>query len=339
MPTAPAPAGRWLAGVTPGRAVRGEGSGAGVALYRGMNTTRLASGALASASLLMLSIGGAPGTPDEKKPALKRMEPARDRAEDAGGGGQRRFPDSVVYLDGVPVSVLRFGELPPTLEPVWKTLASGKVVPRFRFAEYLERLGVDLARVTEVHLYGGRGRVARVKGKDLVRARETLIFSFTQQVKGKPRMHWTPGIVNDAIDGVGNIAVYVEKAPPAWDDEQWRLEIDGKPVKGVPYATGDARGGARVYLDGRLVGTIKRNMLPSGGDRALLPFLRTLGVTANIEAAELVANEKRVKRLDAAALASASFDGIPQSGGRILVYGDVSGTEASAILLRSGSEK
>ncbi len=84
-------------------------------------------------------------------------------------GGMERFKDPGVYIDGKPASVLRFGELPHTLKPVWieeraaAPFKKGDKGPRhlivksrrYRFSEYFQSLGVDLDKVKELHMYGG----------------------------------------------------------------------------------------------------------------------------------------------------------------------------------------
>ena len=91
-------------------------------------------------------------------------------------GGMERFKDPGVYIDGVPTSVLRFGELPITLKPVWieeraaVAFKKGDEGPRFRitktrryrFSDYFRELGVDLEKIKELHIYGGNQKAAAV---------------------------------------------------------------------------------------------------------------------------------------------------------------------------------
>ncbi|MFO0550595.1 MAG: hypothetical protein U0271_19530 [Polyangiaceae bacterium] len=189
---------------------------------------------------------------------------------DGSGGGQRgkRFGDAPVYIDGQPVGILRYLELPERLVPHDHELLDGRKVPRFRLVEYLEAVGVDLTTVNEVHLVGGRNRTSILKGAALRAHRTDLTFSFTKETGGKARVHW-PGSgieVNTTIDTIVSLSVYVKKAPPRYDPESHKLfYADGSVVEGIPYASPEASlRGTRVYVDSRLVGAVKRKRIVDG---------------------------------------------------------------------------
>ena len=88
-----------------------------------------------------------------------------------GGGGKgppKRLKAPIVHLDGVPIGVMRFGELPPTLATTWLPVEGlDKPVRRFKLVDYFKALGVDVKKLRAAHLYSGRGRVAVITGDDL----------------------------------------------------------------------------------------------------------------------------------------------------------------------------
>jgi hypothetical protein len=181
--------------------------------------------------------------------------------------GKPRFGECAVYVDGRPVAVLTYGELPPTL-PVHliKLEDDGGTVRRFLMAEYLDALGIDVRKIRQVHLYGGQSRIAILDGGELRRYARKFYFSFTRQTTGKPQMH-SPGKdfkISDYVDTITTITVYIDKKPPRFSNEvQSLVDDDGREIDGVPYAKAEMRGGTRVYLDAHLVSNIKRNLLSS----------------------------------------------------------------------------
>src|SRR5262249_34499508 len=126
--------------------------------------------------------------------------------------------------------------------------------------------GVDVRRVRELHLYGGQSRIAIVKGDELRRFARRFFFSFTRNVTGKPFMRPVgKGFhITDYIDTFSTVAVYVDKVPPRWSEEDQSLIDDqGRDIEGIPYVKAEMRGGVRVYVDAHLVANIKRNLLSS----------------------------------------------------------------------------
>jgi hypothetical protein len=209
-------------------------------------------------------------------------------------------------------------ELPANLPTRWKTLEDGRQVRRFQVAEYLETLGIDLATIKHLHIYGGRGRISIVSGEELRRVRDTLLFSFTQGDRGKPRMHFpSDGMqVNTQIDIIQNIAVYVHKASPRYHDKYHTLSFeDGQPIKGIPYMVGERPGGTRVYVDGALRTAVKRKFLPerivepgsteAGTSRFIVrSYLASIGIEpASIHTMELLGASEVITRLTGKQLA------------------------------------
>lgn len=275
--------------------------------------------------------------------------------------GTGRFRDPGVYVDGEHVGSIYYGELPSTLAPVWLDsmesldFAPGQKGPterlekvrRYRIAEYLQAVGVKLEAINEVHLYGGGGAGIVLRGKDLVRARDKLLFGFGQDTGGKPLLYVPSGLkVNTSFDQVHAIAVYIKRKPPRFDEQEGEFYLDGKLVDGIPYFGVPQRGGVRVYRDDRLAGIIKRNKLAGGeglseqvGDELrwkLLPVLRHLGIkTDDLARAHLVYDERQQPPLDKQALATAYFQASPQKSGQMLFGAGKQPTEA--ILLFSSS--
>ncbi len=236
-----------------------------------------------------------------------------------GGGGakKKRFGQSPLYVDGVPIAVVAYGELPAWLPTRPIKLGDGREVIRFHLAEYFEALDIPVARIREVHMYGGRGRVAIMSGDEIRRLKNDLAFSFTEGDNGKMRMHWDPRLqVSDTIDKVQAVAIYIDKKPPVWDRAKWGLVDDeGIEIEGIPYAGQPMKGGVRIYLDGRIAHDIKRNKT---FDRGIDPhmmvdgipyflffdYLGKVGVDAShVVAMELLEKNSIVRRVEGAELA------------------------------------
>ena len=181
------------------------------------------------------------------------------------GQGQGKRGDINVYVDGKPVAITRFGELPPGLKAYSRDwVLGGKTAARFfRVSEYLTALGIDLAKVRAVQFHGSWGRVASVDGDELLKNKERLLFDFTGESYGKPRMRWsTVGLrVPTSIDIFQAITVYVDKTAPAYDPASQTMVLNGEVVDGPPYVTEEFPHGTRVYVDGKLVGAVKRRQL------------------------------------------------------------------------------
>jgi hypothetical protein len=231
-----------------------------------------------------------------------------------GGGGKKRFGDSSAYVDGVPLGVLRYFELPPRLEPFPYPLANGRNAERYRVAEYLVAVGVDLAKVQAVHFVGGRNRTAIVRGEELRKQQKVLAFSFTRETAGKARMHWPPGIdTNTTIDAIVHLLVYVAKAPPSYDPKKKAFfDEKGARFEGVPYSDPAQQiRGTRVYLDGRFAGSVKRKRItdevlsasytPANPLYSLEKYLASLGAEpAKAAALVVVQGDSVTLRLDRA---------------------------------------
>ncbi len=291
-------------------------------------------------------------TGDLTPPPVDRDELGADDEGDGdgeggdGGGGQRggggakkkRFGQSPLYVDGKPVAVVAYGELPAWLPTRPVKLNDGREAIRFRLAEYFEALGIPLAKIRQVHLYGGRGRIAIIPGKEIRRVKNELLFSFTEGDNGKMRMHWDPKLeVSDTIDKVQAVAIYLDKKPPSWDRAKWGLvDDDGVKIEGIPFVEHPLKGGVRFYLDGRIAHHLKRNrtferkvephMMVDGIPYFLLfDYLEEMGVhTRGVVAVELLDKNSVVRRIEGAELAreraTLEFSAPPAMSGQVMVH-------------------
>ena len=175
---------------------------------------------------------------------------------------QPRLGEAAVYIDGKPVGVLRKQELPAKLPAHVVPVGSGYESTLYSLTEYVIALGGDPRKVRAAHLYGG-SRMVVVDQAEFARIGSRIMFSFVGGDRGKPRIDFPPVKlnVNTTIDMLSGIAFYVDKAPPTLVDGELVMP-DGTKVTGkVPYAPEEQGNGTRVYVDGQLVGTVKRKKL------------------------------------------------------------------------------
>lgn len=218
------------------------------------------------------------------------------------GKGRERWRGGGVYLDGVPIGMLRHGELPAGLEPIWETqrrrlpFRAGEPiryaetrVPRYRIVDYLRAVGVELDTIVEVHLHGGRDSAIVLTRDDLRRRPGDFLFKFAGDTFGKP-IPIVRGL-RTSFDDLQAMTIYSKRKPPRLTAKQ-TLELDGMPVHGIPYFGEPLRQGVRVYVDDRLVTVLKRNQL--GGSTRLADLLSRVGVaTEALARVDLVYEEAR----------------------------------------------
>lgn len=260
------------------------------------------------------------------------------------GRGIAKFKDPGVYVDGVPVGMLKFGELPVPLKPTWyveKAAVSHRASdpgPRFkmvkqrryRFRDYFRALGININRIRSVHLYGGSKRaVAITITGQTFRNKKNFTFRFGHTTWGKPIPACPPNFADgNCPDNIRAVAVYIKRKPPKRQGGSFFL--DGKRVAGIPYFGEPLRGGVRVYLDGPLVTTIKRRKLAGATVVApdgtvawkFFPFLKSKGVdTTRIKEAWVIHDHRRRQRLSREQLVNATFVANSQRRG-IILFGD-----------------
>lgn len=193
--------------------------------------------------------------------------------------GMSRWKDVGVYLDGKPIGFMTFGELPIGLKPLWvkdqvsaeKPPGSGPEFPGwrwaqqrfYRFSDYLKALGVPLAKVKQIHVYGAKfSETVVATGKDLLSKKaDEFRFRFGGNTFGKA----IPRVQNDfgngkSPDKIASVMIYIDKKPPTLVRNEG-LYLDGVLQEGVPYYGEPVRGGVRVYIDDRLAAIIKRQDL------------------------------------------------------------------------------
>ncbi len=273
--------------------------------------------------------------------------------------GMARWKDVGVYLDGKPLGFLTFGELPITLQPTWvKDKVSQDKPPGcpecpswkwskqryYKFTDYLKALGIPPRTIKVMHVYGPRlSQSVVVTGKDLLtKQADQFMFRFGMDVAGKP-LPWVPeGFGNGKTpDKIAGVMIYIHrKAPTVTRDG---IELDGKPVTGVPYYGEPLRGGIRIYLDDKLATIIKRQELdpkqatqsPTGDlEWSFGEFLKSKGVDASkVVEGWVIRDERRSEVIPFADLAKMKFSASSQAKGGVLL-GDKK-VRANAIALHT----
>lgn len=300
-------------------------------------------------SLALLAPLACKGGSDAKQSATKTSEPAPVVEAPVvetktHSSGMDRFKDPGVYVDGVPAGVLRFGELPTSIRPVW--VKENAAVPfnagddgpryreveqrRYKFSDYFAALGVDLSKVKELHIYGGNQYAAAVviPGKNL--DMEGFLFRFGGSIWGKPLPACPPDVGDGKCpDQIGSLALYVEKEPPRRDGGYFYFGDER--IEGIPYFGEPLRGGVRVYFDGPLVTTVKRNKLRAAKleplattadseTYKLIDFLKSQDIdTDTIEEVWLIQYERHVEKLSREQLLEVKFIASQGESGEILV--------------------
>jgi hypothetical protein len=223
--------------------------------------------------------------------------------------------DAPVYVDGVQMAVLRFGEM-----PAMKAIPLEGGGTRYRLVDYLTGIGVSLDAVKSVHLHGNSDRIASVEGTELRKEKDRFVFSFISGDTGTPLQKWdTEQLKNPfVIHEIRRVTVYVKKPVPAIHPQrQCHVSADGDCTDAIPYATGEIAKGTRVYVDGKMVGFVKRRQMGEAVAAADLPdgehsysvvkLLAQMGVEpTSIKTTELMAGDEVVARASGADLLASS---------------------------------
>jgi hypothetical protein len=265
-----------------------------------------------------------------------------------GGGegtGGNRWKDIGVYVDGRPVGVVSFGELPIGLKPTWIVeehsieFEAGYQGPRtrksyarrYRFVDYLKAVGVDVPKVKEIQVLGPKETAVIIaSGKELRSSKgQNFMFRFGGSVGGKAIPVVPDGFGNGVMpDKMSCVMVYIDKKPPTLLPDEG-LALDGKVVDGVPYYGEPMRGGVRVYVDDRLSVALKPQALDespaeTGADGTkhwkLASVLKQNGIDlTKIVEAWGIADERRKHKFTRAELDTLTFTLNPQQKNEILV--------------------
>jgi hypothetical protein len=272
-------------------------------------------------------------------------QPVRGGEGGGGGGGDGdgrsrgsrgdRWRSPGVYVDGEPIAILSFGELPIALEPVWLTdQVSGEKKPgeeapahreakfrAYRFTELLKALKVKLPKVRELHVYGPKPTDSIVvTGAELRRRGRDFLFRFSGEVEGKPIPIVPPRFGNGrSPDRINAVLIYVDKKPPRLVRNEG-FELDGRIITDIPYHGEPLSGGVRVYLNDRLVMVIKRRNLEGGPRFSLVSQLESHGIdTQRIAEAWAIHRDRRVQRFTPAQLEALSFRMVEGAQGQLLL--------------------
>jgi hypothetical protein len=291
--------------------------------------------------------------------AIRGGSDDEDEVNPKKAAGAKKWRDTGVYLDGRPIANLSFGELPIALKPVFiEERVSSPIEPghkgpgftiikqrQYRFTDYLKSLGVDLAKVKELHVYGPKFTDSVVVGgAELRKKGKSFMFRFGSDVQGKALPVVPDNFGNDrSPDKITAVMIYVEKTPPKliWNEG---FQLDGHTITNVPYYGDPMRGGVRVYKDDRYALSIKRPLLRETEPAATLPDgTPSYKLYALLEANEVdmskvaeawvVHHERRTEKLTRDELAKLTFVIGPKGQNEILL-GDKK-IPANAIALHS----
>lgn len=248
-----------------------------------------------------------------------KAAPAKAEAPAAGGDGKldpndpkhgtRKLIglDTPVYVDGVQVAVFRAGELPP-LTPI-ELEGGGK---RYKIYDYLKGIGVAPESIKSVHLHGNGDRIGSLEGSELRKEPDRFQFSFVSGDTGTPLRKWdTDGLKNEfVIHEIRRMTVYVKKPSPAIHPQrQCHVGADGDCSEAIPYSDGQVAKGTRIYLDGKMVGFVKRRQVtdammvgpaasdPSETKYSVAKLIAGMGVDPNsVKTVELLAGDDVIAR-------------------------------------------
>lgn len=273
-------------------------------------------GALASSALAFSQKASAPVA----KPATKAVpkvvtiqdEPGAKLDPNDPKHGTRKLMnlDAPVYVDGVQVGVLRYGDL--TIQPSGML---GERTPLYRVYDYVKSLGVKPESMKSIHFHANNDRIASIEGSELVKEKDRFQFKFADETTGCALQRWdTEGLKNEFVGHeFRRVTIYVNKpAPEIHPQRRCHLAADGECMEGIPYAQGDAVKGTRVYVDGKMVGFVKRRQLGESlvlGDTAegehkfsVAKLVAGFGVDlGDVKSVELVAGDDVIGRADAIA--------------------------------------
>lgn len=216
--------------------------------------------------------------------------------------------DAPVYVDGVQTAVLRYGDL--VIKPF--AILEGET-PSFSVYDYVKSIGLSPESIKSIHFHGNSDRIASIEGTELAKQKDRFTFTFSSATTGAPIQRWdTEGLKNEfVVHELRKVSIFVKKAPIAiHPQKRCHLDAQNKCTDAMPYAEKDAVHGTRVFVDGKMVGFVKRRQIQDSvlagklenGDQKynLAKFVESLGVTSDgIKSVELVAGDDVVGRASA----------------------------------------
>ncbi|MFO0742551.1 MAG: hypothetical protein U0270_42150 [Labilithrix sp.] len=214
--------------------------------------------------------------------------------------------DAPVYVDGAQAGVFRAGEL---MVPS-RTTESGDI--RWNLHDYLASIGVDMAALKSVHMYGNGDRIASLEGSEIRKDKSRFEVAFSSGDTGSPVARWTvEGLKNEfMVHEIRRIAVYVKKAPASINmTKQCHTSADGDCTAEIPYSDGVVAKGTRIYVDGKMVGFVKRRQVtdamivgapaadPSNNKYAVAKLLSAMNVDlTSVKTIEVMAGDDVIAR-------------------------------------------
>jgi hypothetical protein len=291
----------------------------------------------AVAAMALLAPGCSKKAPEPTTPAVDTAAATAAPAAPAASvvvHGTRRLahPDVPVFVDGAQVGVLRYGELPPSVKATLKPGDELKDERYYRFHEYLKAVGVSLDQVKAVHFAGKGSRIMSVEGSELRADKNKFLFDFSFKETGMPREAWDQtGLKSTTwIDYMSAVYVFAKREVPKVDPDHhcYWLEANAACDEAAPYAEGAVAKGTRIYVDGKMVGFVKRRKVDDtmlvgkkedGTEKySLSAVISSFGVDlANAKGVELLAGDAVVARATRdqwAAKQSSIFFTLPKHG-------------------------
>jgi hypothetical protein len=247
---------------------------------------------------------------------------ASEKASDDGAGegklnpndpkhGTRKLKglDAPVYVDGVQSAVLRAGEIPVMPS---RTLEGGAV--RYRIYDYLKAIGVSPESIQSIHFHGNQDRIASIEKSELLKEKDRFEFQFQGGTSGNALQEWdTEGLKNEFVaNEIRRVTIYVNKKSAAIHPTiRCHIGADGECTDAIPYASGEVAKGTRVYVDGKMIGFVKRRNIGASveaGETAtgehmfsVTKLVAQMGCDpSGIQSVELMAGDDVIGRADAA---------------------------------------
>jgi hypothetical protein len=182
----------------------------------------------------------------------------------------------------------------------------------------VKAIGIAPASIKSIHVHGNGDRIGSVEGSELLKEPNRFQFQFLSGTTGTPAARWdTDGLKNEfVVHEIRKVTIYVKKASAIIDAKKsCHVGADGECSDAVPYASGDAVKGTRIYVDGKMVGFVKRRQLADAlvmgdtgnGERKynLAKLVAGFGVDpTGIKAMDLVAGDDVIAHADAAKFAT-----------------------------------